>query len=209
VRAYLAVAGGFQVSAHYGSRATVVREGLGGLDRKGSPLKNGDLLPMAAAQSSDRRCVPTAFIPDYSSPLTLRVLPGYQHDVFTVYQRQRQRLFDSEYQVTPQSDRMAYRLSWPAIAFEDDGIISEGISYGAIQIPPNGQPIIMLKDRQTIGGYPKIGCIASLDAGKLAQRTAGASLRFTPAQLEEIINERRDFDPYFGLGQGNSSSSLR
>ena len=75
---------------------------------------------------------------------------------------------------------MGYRLEGPAVRCELDGILSEGICPGAIQLPPDGQPIVLLNDRQTIGGYPKIGSALSLDAARLAQMTAGGTVHFAP-----------------------------
>ena len=86
--------------------------------------------------------------------------------------------FTSDYQVTDRSDRMGYRLKGTAIAPSADGILSEGICLGAIQVPADGQPIVLLNDRQTIGGYPKLGSVLSLDISKLAQLLPGATVNF-------------------------------
>ena len=82
--------------------------------------------------------------------------------------------------VTDRADRMGYRLEGPAIECDIEGILSEGICLGAIQIPADGQPIVLLQDRQTIGGYPKLGAALSLDMGKLAQLMPGGRVRFEP-----------------------------
>lgn len=175
-RSYLAVQGGFQVEASFGSTSTVVREGIGGLD--GGKLDAGDELP--ARGSSEIRCLRMRADArtEYSDDITLRVIPGYQQQHFP--RLQQRRFFAGVYTVTDRADRMGYRLEGPAIRCDIDGILSEGICMGAIQVPSDGQPIVLLRDRQTIGGYPKIGSALSLDTGKLAQLMPGARVRFEP-----------------------------
>lgn len=206
LRAYLAVSGGFQVALQQGSCATVVREGSGGLDGRGRALAAGDRLTFEAADWQPEKRVAAEFIPDYSVPLSLRVLPGYQWQAFIPSERAR--LFNSEYTVSQKIDRMGYRLQGAAIDCPLDGIISEGISFGAIQVPKDGQPIILLRDRQTIGGYPKIGCIASLDAAQLAQRGPGAVIRFQQADFAEVEEERLQFDRFFGIGRSSPAQNV-
>ncbi len=91
------------------------------------------------------------------------------------------------------------RLEGPAVVGEIDGIISEAIAYGSIQIPPNGQPIILLNDRQTLGGYPKLGCIARIDMPRLAQAMPGKEVHFVAGNLQELQQEWLDFSLFFGL----------
>lgn len=183
VRAYLAVAGGFVISPTFGSVATVVRERMGGLDGRGRPLQEGDCLPCAAVECKMLRRVPPRFIPDYTGPLTVRVMEGQQRALFD--DAEVSRFYASEYRVSTHSDRMGVRLDGPRLHPTVGGIVSEGIPFGAIQVPPSGQPIILLKDRQTIGGYPKLGTVHPLDAFALAQRQPGQPVRFTPASWEE------------------------
>jgi biotin-dependent carboxylase-like uncharacterized protein len=171
-RSYLAVAGGLQVAKQFGSTATVVREGIGGLD--GDKLQAGQVLP--CAPDTGQACLQLVDAPIYSNDIELRVIPGYQQTLFS--RQQQLRFFNSDYEVTDRADRMGYRLQGPAIACERDGILSEGICQGAIQIPADGQPIVLLSDRQTIGGYPKIGSGLSLDCARLAQLMPGARVRF-------------------------------
>ena len=111
---------------------------------------------------------------------------GYQQQAFSTVSQQR--FFSSEYRVTESSDRMGFRLKGPAIQSTLDGILSEGICLGAIQVPADGQPIILLNDRQTIGGYPKLGSVLSLDLGKLAQLLPGGSVRFEAISIEQAHN---------------------
>jgi allophanate hydrolase subunit 2 len=141
--------------------------------------------------------VPDWAIPDYDRPLELGVMPGYQHDEFDIVKRTK--LFSASYQVSQNMDRMGYRLSGDAIQPRRNGIVSEGIAYGAIQIPSDGQPIVLLKDRQTIGGYPKIGCISALGAGQLAQRGPGSVVRFHPMDVSQAEAQRMIFNHTFGL----------
>lgn len=197
VRAYLAVAGGFLVEPTFGSVATVMRESLGGLDGRGSPLQNGDFLPCMPAAVAPPVSVPSKFIPDYSRPLTVRVIEGLPCPAFTG--RDLAQLYSTEYQITQQSDRMGVRLAGQPLIPAVSGIISEGVSFGTIQVPANGQPVILLKDRQTIGGYPKIGIAFSLDAYSLAQRQPHTPVRFTPIPLREAQRTLIRFKQFFGL----------
>lgn len=173
-RSYLGVAGGFKIEPSFGSTATVMRESIGGLH--GNKLNSGDLLP--CSQVSERKCYYLAPVlqPKYQNTVTLRVIPGYQQAHFS--RLQRRRFFSHTYTVSERCDRMGYRLEGPAIHCDIDGILSEGICFGAIQIPADGQPIVLLNDRQTIGGYPKIGSSLSLDAARLAQLRPGDTVHF-------------------------------
>jgi biotin-dependent carboxylase-like uncharacterized protein len=175
-RGYLGVADGFTIEPSFGSTATVVRERIGGLD--GNALRAGDRVPCPAVTQRRRYFLPEAEQPRYQNTLTVRVIPGYQQSHFS--RREQRRFFGRPYRVSTQCDRMGYRLEGAAIRCDIDGMLSEGICLGAIQIPPDGQPIVLLNDRQTIGGYPKIGAALSLDAARLAQMTAGGTVHFTP-----------------------------
>lgn len=183
-RAYLGVAGGFDIEPSFGSTATVVRESLGGL--RGEKLREGDVLP--CAEISDRRLLylPPEHQPHYHDTVTVRVIPGYQQKHFS--RLQQRRFFSHAFNVSDRSDRMGYRLEGPAIDCDLEGILSEGICFGAIQVPADGQPIVLLNDRQTIGGYPKIGSALSLDAGRLSQLRPGGKVYFTPISLHTAHN---------------------
>ena len=190
VRCYLAVKGGFQVAPSFGSSATVCREGVGGL--KGDKIGVNDILPCAsfdtvnAQKQLNHLVLPEEHQPQYSNDIVLHTIPSYQQHHFSATQ---QRLFfSSEYQVSQSCDRMGYRLEGKAIKCDIDGILSEGICHGAIQIPSDGQPIVLLNDRQTIGGYPKIGAVTSLDTAKLAQLASGSKVHFEPISMEQAHN---------------------
>lgn len=108
--------------------------------------------------------------------------------------------FSSVYTLTPQTDRMGARLKGPALEVLDTRLISEGTSLGAIQVPPDGQPIILLNDRQTIGGYPKPGTVTPRSLDALAQRPPGTQLRFRPVALHQAQQEERRFLEFFRQG---------
>lgn len=188
-RGYLAVAGGFQAMPSFGSRSTVPREGLGGLHQNGKPLQSGDQLQcLDVTTLPPSQCLPESQRPILTdnNSAHLRMVLGYQQDAFNSLQQQL--FFSSEYKVTESSDRMGYRLNGPAIVPAVDGILSEGICLGAIQVPADGQPIVLLADRQTIGGYPKIGSVLSLDLGKLTQLTPGGTVSFEAISIEQAHN---------------------
>ena len=178
-RAYFGVAGGFTIEPSFGSTATVVREHIGGL--RGERLQAGDQLPCPTVTACKRYYLAERDRPHYQNTLTVRVIPGYQQRHFNRVQQRR--FFGSSFRVSERCDRMGYRLEGPAIACDIDGILSEGICFGAIQLPPDGQPIVLLNDRQTIGGYPKIGAALALDAARLSQLTPGCTVHFAPISV--------------------------
>ncbi|WP_019675202.1 biotin-dependent carboxyltransferase family protein [Arsukibacterium perlucidum] len=188
LRAYLAVAGGFNITPQFGSSATVMREGIGGLNQNGAKLQAGDKLPLTATATLPTRQLAAAMQPnfDFSNGLSLRLVEGYQHQLFSSVERQR--FYLNTYTVTPKADRMGVKLSGPAISCSSTSLLSEGICYGAVQIPPDGQPIVLLNDRQTLGGYPKIGSVLSLDCWLLAQAPAGTQLQFVKTDPQQAHN---------------------
>jgi len=184
VRSYLAVAGGFIIEPSFGSTATVCREGIGGL--AGGTLKASDVLACANQQSKGNLILAEKFRPKFSNEVVLQTVPSYQQQHFSSLQ---QRLFySSEYKVSQSFDRMGYRLDGQKIACDIQGVLSEGICHGAVQIPANGQPIVLMNDRQTIGGYPKIGAVVSVDTAKLGQLSQGGKVRFEPITMEQAHN---------------------
>lgn len=192
LRAYLAVSGGFHCEPKLGSCATVKREQLGGLSGIGEALKKGDTLPFTSNKDVIESRAPRWTIPDYDAPLELGVMPAYQNASFS--HDEQMTFYTSRYEVSQNIDRMGYRLSGTPIKSQLNGIISEGIAFGAIQIPNDGQPIVLMKDRQTIGGYPKIGCLSSLGAGQLSQRQPGQVVTFAPMDIADAEVERRLFN---------------
>ncbi|MGF1794045.1 biotin-dependent carboxyltransferase family protein [Photobacterium profundum] len=201
LRTYLAVEGGFQCEPLMGSVSTIVRNKVGGIDG-GRALLVGDKLPMLKREfrvkyTHKALYVAPRFIPDYEAPLTLRVIESYQHALFSEHDKAM--FYSNTYQVSPQCDRMGCRLDGSSLNTVVGGIISEGIAYGAIQVPPNGLPIILFNDRQTLGGYPKMGCVARVDMAKLAQAAPGKEVQFLHGNIEELQQEWIQFSHYFGL----------
>lgn len=191
-RAYLAVAGGFQAEPVLGSVASQRREGLGGLQGDGRALAEGDLLPCASAVFQRAASVPWSYRPDYRKVPLLRVLPGA--DEFSV--EQRAAFFGQTWKISPQSDRMGVRLSGDPVAAPPRQW-SLGVVSGAIQIPPSGQPIILLADRQSMGGYPLLGVLHPLDLARLAQCPAHGEVHFVTGSLERAQVEMREFYQFF------------
>lgn len=197
LRAYLAIKGGFDVSPQLGSRATVVKDKLGGLQSDGQPLQAGDILPFHTHHCEQPpRQVASRFQPDYNQPVTLRVIESYQHDLFTP--EAKATLYAQSFQVSQHCNRMGYRLSGQPITPPQQPILSEGIALGAIQIPPDGQPIVLLNDRQTIGGYPKLGCVARVDLPRLAQAKPGQQVQFEQGDLLQLQKLWCQWATFFG-----------
>ncbi|MBA6352702.1 biotin-dependent carboxyltransferase [Colwellia sp. BRX8-4] len=181
MRSYFAVAGGFNITPSFGSTATVCREGIGGL--KGKKLAANDILPCVTTKDSQLVSLSIEDQPKYSQEVLLRIIPSYQQHHFSV--EQQKLFFSSEYSVGKSFDRMGYRLEGQKIVSDINGILSEGICHGAVQIPSDGQPIVLMNDRQTIGGYPKIGAVISIDTAKLGQLSQGGKVRFAPITMEK------------------------
>lgn len=196
LRAYLTFDAELAIPQYFGSVSTVAREQLGGLN--GNALQVDDVL-YATEVGDDKRTVkmPTQFIPDYNraETLTLDVLPSYQ---FSQFSDQAKATFTShEFQINTNSTRMAYLLEGEPIKHEMTELASEGIAYGAIQIPPDGQPVVLLNDRQTMGGYPKIGCVTRLSGARLAQSFAPKKVAFRFVEREKAVAKWRDFNVFF------------
>jgi antagonist of KipI len=168
--AYLAVAGGVQTQPTLGSRSTYLRGRFGGLT--GRQLQSGDVISTGnLLHSSDElagRTFPEEVRPAYIQTPTIDVILGPQTKYFT--NESVETFLSSEYSISLISDRMGYRLEGPALTHRNKTeLISEGMTFGAIQVPSNGRPIVMMADCPTIGGYPKIGTVASADLPLLAQ----------------------------------------
>ena len=189
-RCYLSVAGGFDIAPVFGSCSTVTRESIGGLHGDGRAIEAGDFLPCSSGLLAAPWCLPKEQRPVHvetaQSITVLRVILGYQQNYFT--EQQKRLFFSSEYAVSERNDRMGSRLIGPSIKPSAGGLLSEGICLGAIQIPADGQPIVLLHDRQTIGGYPKIGSVLSLDLDKLTQLPTQSLVKFESISIEEAHN---------------------
>lgn len=188
-RVYIGVKEGFNIKKEFGSYSTTIKESLGGLN--GDKLKKGDILPFKKHIQTYNKRLKKKYIPKYLDELELRVVLSYQDDYFK--KEQKNKFFNSVYEVTNDFNRMGCKLKGEPISCDIDGIISEGISFGAIQIPNDGQPIILLKDRQTIGGYPKIGSVLSIDCFRLAQAKPKTKIRFKEISIVEAQEKLKKF----------------
>lgn len=186
-RAFIAFSGGLDIPLAMGSRSTDLKAKLGGL--QGRKLEKGDAIGFRAPVEALPRMEDRALRPEFApQPVyTLRVVLGPQDDAFT--QDGLRTFLTGAYTVTPEFDRMGCRLSGPAIQHRQTAdIISDGIAFGAVQVPSSGAPIIMLADRQTTGGYTKIANVITADFRILAQLKAGDKVRFAEVSVEEAQN---------------------
>ena len=189
-RAYLAAPGGFIAPKVLGSRATVVREELGGLDGFGLPLAKGASLNYQGEARSGRE-LPAAHRPDLRLDAPLDLVLGAQIGQFSG-----QSLFDAfnrAWTLDSRADRMGIRLLGTALQYQGKPMISEGIPLGAVQVPPDGQPIVLLNDRQTIGGYPRLGALTPLALARLAQCLPGAKVRLRPVVQDVAHREHVEY----------------
>ncbi|MED1724395.1 biotin-dependent carboxyltransferase family protein [Brevibacillus parabrevis] len=201
-RAYLAIAGGFDVPLVMNSRSTNVRAKFGGAwgralaetDRLalGKPGKKNVRLARQLQDRSVNRAdsfceadwfVPQSFFPyPQQKDAVVRVMPGAESELFTA--QSRRDFWTTPYQISVQSDRMGYRLHGPELALNEPvELISSAVSAGTIQVPPSGMPIVLLADRQTVGGYPKIGHVATADLPILAQLRPHDRVQFQQVTL--------------------------
>jgi len=201
-RAYLAVAGGFDVPQVMGSYATYARAGIGGYD--GRALRAGDRLackpPSAVGARMLERLRATA---DGAAPFTAarwslsrEMIPAYvEHPVIRITagpqlsllgEESQRALLTETYRISPQSDRMGYRLEGVPLRLTAPlEMLSEPVAFGTVQVPPDGQPIVLMADRQTTGGYPKAAQVVSADLPLLAQARAGSEISFRMVDLQE------------------------
>lgn len=188
--AYLAVEGGFAVPPVLGSRSTYVRAAIGGF--AGKAIAVGDELPLALADAPEReeRMLPSL---DLAPPARFRVVLGPQDDYFT--ETGIRTLLEETYTVSPASDRMGMRLDGPPLEHakaKGFNILSDGIAPGAIQVPGNGLPIVLLADRQTTGGYPKVATVISADLPALGRLMPGSKITFTAVDIATAEAARRE-----------------
>lgn len=187
-RAYLAISGGFVVPKIMGSKSTYLSGRFGGLE--GRRLRRGDVLytsDIPAPLDKLGLRFPSDWIPSLGKAILLRVIPGPQDHHFT--KNGFETFYSTSYQVTSHCDRMGIRLEGPKIERRpdvEDSIISEGLISGAIQVPGDGKPIIILTELVT-GGYTKIATIISTDLPKVAQLKPGDRVRFEPISIEEAL----------------------
>jgi biotin-dependent carboxylase-like uncharacterized protein len=185
---YVAIEGGFDIQPELGSISTYIRGNFGGW--QGRALQAGDRLPLlrnTAPERDERRLDGL----DLSPPSRFRVIAGPQSDYFS--EREIARFFDSVYTVCAGSDRMGMRLDGPQLEhIRGFNITSDGIAPGSIQVPGSGKPIVLLADRQTTGGYPKIATVISADVPALGRLAIGAKIAFEPVTLAAAEAARRN-----------------
>lgn len=201
-RAYLAVAGGIDVPCVFGSRGTYARASFGGLD--GRALRSGDCLhigtpsvqslhiarslrgqePEVSAPRVARWSAGLDLRPRYASDVVVRVIIGAHTDALSA--ESRARFHSATFRISASSDRMGYRLEGQTLTLRQrTELLSEGVAFGTVQLPPDGAPIVLMADRQTTGGYPRIGEVASVDLPLVAQLKPGDGLRFRPIDIDE------------------------
>jgi antagonist of KipI len=179
-RAYLSIAGGFDVEPVMGGRGTFLAASMGGFH--GRPVRDGDVL---RSISSDRVLVgrwslDERVLPGYSREPTVRVMPGAQAAEFG------DALYSGRFSVTARSNRLGIRLDGVKLLRAEGGeLISTAVAPGTIQVPPDGNPIVLMADAQTLGGYPRVAHVASVDIPLLAQLAPGDHLRFTRTSVAE------------------------
>lgn len=199
VRGYVAINGGISVPKVLGSRATDVRAGFGG--HGGRALKVGDRLPVGPGTEGPTLGNWWVNWPRSERPhriTELRFLPGVQASWFS--ETAGRRLRSEIYQISPEFDRTGVRLEGPLLELEKPGeLVSQPVVEGSIQVPPDGRPIVLLAERQTIGGYPQIGHVISADLPKLARCWPGSPVRFREVTLAEAREAWRDLNREFGF----------
>ncbi|MCY6369190.1 biotin-dependent carboxyltransferase family protein [Clostridium ganghwense] len=213
-RTYVAFAGFFNIEKIMGSKSTYLRAEIGGYE--GRQLKRGDILELKELSNRALEIInniagnineygfayPNWFIspkilPSYSNSPTVRIIRGGEFNYFN--EQSKESLFQNKFLITPQSDRMGYRIKGESIELKESlEMISEAVALGTIQVPADGNPIILLADRQTTGGYPKIGQVISVDIPVVAQLKPGDSISFCEVSLEEAqklyIEREKDID---------------
>lgn len=219
-RTYIAIAGGIEVPPVFGSRSTYIRGGFGGLE--GRALRAGDTLSCGAASPTSVNIARSiaegtttgiggwslgaTLRPRYAADAVVRVIEGAHTNLLTATAREA--LFGGRFRVSSSSDRMGYRLEGDALTLrEPTELLSEAVAFGTIQLPPGGAPIILMADRQTTGGYPRIGEVASVDLPLVAQLRPGDSLRFHEISLDEA--QRQYLRQEAELSQARAGIALR
>jgi biotin-dependent carboxylase-like uncharacterized protein len=183
---YLAIEGGIKGEPMFGSLAVNARAGLGSPYPR--PLQSGDELETAPASGAAERRIELPATAD----APIRILFGPQDDEFA--DETKELFVDSEWKISATSDRMGYRLEGPVLKhLHGHNIVSDGTVNGSIQVPGNGQPIVLMPDRGTSGGYPKIATVISADLGRFAQIPAGGAFRFRAVSMAEAQAEVRKF----------------
>lgn len=215
MRGYLAIAGGIDVMPMLGSRSTDLGAHFGGL--AGRALKDGDRLPVTPLPAGARSGAFSPQAPAFgvkppswcalgyvdqvaphrvgATAVAVRIIPGPEYDCFS--KQAHAAFWDGDWSVTPNSNRMGFRLVGPVLEREKPiELLSHGVLPGTIQVPPNGQPIVLMSDAQTTGGYPRFGSVISADLWLLAQARLNQRVRFVQCSLEQARNAHTEITKY-------------
>jgi biotin-dependent carboxylase-like uncharacterized protein len=187
--AYLCVQGGFDLKPWLNSQSTNLKAAQGGWQGRG--LQKGAILPLKTTTASIEKETTTAsyyanLAPFYDSK-AIRFIPGQHFESLT--QAGQAQLSTQNWKITPASDRMGYRMEGEGLQMiQEESLLSAGLSRGSIQLPPNGQPIVLMAEHQTTGGYPILGQVIQADWPKLAQKGAGQNVQFQPTTLADAAH---------------------
>ncbi|MFZ3576878.1 biotin-dependent carboxyltransferase family protein [Virgibacillus sp. DJP39] len=185
MRAYIAVAGGFTITTYFGSKSTDQNSGLG-MELEKNTILYGVKTPRKDGVSIDKK-----LLPSYTNEVKVGVVEGPHTTTFS--EQARNTFFTNTYTVGPNSNRMGYRLkSEQSVKPNEEGIWSDPVPFGGIQVPGNGEPIILMADRQTTGGYPRLGTVMSSDLPKIAQLAPNDTIHFYPISVTEAQKTARD-----------------
>lgn len=189
-RSYIAFSGGIDVPTIMGSKSTYIKGKIGGY--KGRKLKFEDRLNIKkSGKIFKSRIMPNKYIPKYTNKINVHIILGPQDEYFT--NKGIETFLSNQYTITNECDRMGIRLNGPQIEHVSGAdIISDGIEFGAIQIPGHGKPIIMMADRQTTGGYTKVANVISTDLYKIAQAKPGDKVKFQKISIKEAQDILQD-----------------
>lgn len=211
---YISIAGGFEIPKEMDSKSTFIKAGIGGY--KGRALEKNDVLEVGSPNKASKIIMKalkqssvnpkwyvnhTAFY-GQSDEQVIRVLKGSEYDLFS---EESQKIFKAEaYTLTTQADRMGYKFDGQTLKQSNPvNLLSEGVTYGTVQVPANGKPIILMADRQTTGGYPKIAQVITADLPKLAQVQPNSKVRFeivSMLEAEKVLFAQEDRIKEISLG---------
>jgi antagonist of KipI len=203
-RAYLSIAGGFDVEPVMGGRGTLLSAGIGGF--QGRALRDLDVLRSVRSERnlSGHWSIDERVLPHYSPEPTVRVIPGAHAEEFG------EALYTGRFGVCARSNRMGIRLEGPRLARAGSGdLVSTAVAPGTIQVPPDGNPIVLMVDAQTLGGYPRVGHVASVDFPLLAQLAPGDGVRFSRTTVGEAHALARALEHRIALLHQGLSEKVR
>jgi biotin-dependent carboxylase-like uncharacterized protein len=192
---YLAVEGGFHIESVLGSVATCQRDSLGGLTGTGAALTSGDELRYKADRLRPLKLIPRRYLDSYVTPLVCDVIMRHSDHFDSIAT---DRFLNQSYTVATEQSRMGYRLDGQSSIESNRPRYSVPIPLGGIQIPPSGQPIVLMRDHQSLGGYPMVGTLTRRSLSLLAQRSPGKVVSFKPIKYDEATAEFYKYQQFFG-----------